>query len=231
MTWYTWLEQGRDINASPQVLDAVARTLLPYPHERAHLFRLADAPDGAAEQDCQSLPPTVRALLDQLDPYPACVALRTWTSWPGMTLTPPDGRPRRARCEEQELALARVHEHQALPGGHAQLAARPGGWSPSTAPRWRSAWPNHHLEVGRPGCPPPRRSSLSCGSGEITAPDMTKRYLHPRGGTAPAELHPPVGRPAVRHRMTTYTPAGPDTEARLHELHELHDRRRTRPAG
>ena len=40
VTWYTWLEQGRDINASSQVLDAVARTLLLDPHERDHLFRL-----------------------------------------------------------------------------------------------------------------------------------------------------------------------------------------------
>src|SRR6266516_8075282 len=38
VTWYTWLEQGRDIHASPQVLDAVARTLLLDPHERTHLF-------------------------------------------------------------------------------------------------------------------------------------------------------------------------------------------------
>ena len=44
VTWYTWLEQGRDINASPQVLNAVARTLLLDPHERDHLFRLADVP-------------------------------------------------------------------------------------------------------------------------------------------------------------------------------------------
>src|ERR1700686_4935927 len=42
VTWYTWLEQGRDINASPQVLDAVARTLLLDPHERDNLLRLGD---------------------------------------------------------------------------------------------------------------------------------------------------------------------------------------------
>src|SRR6266536_5913419 len=45
VTWYTWLEQGRDINASAQVLDAIARTLLFDPHERAHLFTLAGAQD------------------------------------------------------------------------------------------------------------------------------------------------------------------------------------------
>src|SRR5262249_35851141 len=38
VTWYTWLEQGRDINASAQVLEAIARTLLLDAHERAHLF-------------------------------------------------------------------------------------------------------------------------------------------------------------------------------------------------
>src|SRR5580700_3276530 len=70
VTWYTWLEQGRDINASPQVLDAVSRTLLLDPHEREHLFRLADVPDGTALGDCGSLPPTCQLLLDQLEPFP-----------------------------------------------------------------------------------------------------------------------------------------------------------------
>src|SRR5215469_4904382 len=73
VTWYTWLEQGRDINASPQVLDAVARTLLLDPHERDHLFRLADTADGNGQAECKSLPPTAQLLLDQLEPYPACI--------------------------------------------------------------------------------------------------------------------------------------------------------------
>src|ERR1700689_4930123 len=73
VTWYTWLEQGRDINASPQVLNAVARTLLLDPHEREHLFRLAEVADASPEAECQSLPPTTQLLLDKLDPYPAMV--------------------------------------------------------------------------------------------------------------------------------------------------------------
>src|SRR5258708_3665992 len=44
VTWYTWLEQGRPINASTQVLDAIARTLKLDPVERSHLFRLANLP-------------------------------------------------------------------------------------------------------------------------------------------------------------------------------------------
>src|ERR1700733_4012950 len=43
VTWYTWLEQGRPINASTQVLDAVAQTLRLDQAGRWHLYRLAEA--------------------------------------------------------------------------------------------------------------------------------------------------------------------------------------------
>ncbi|MGM1062024.1 helix-turn-helix transcriptional regulator [Saccharothrix sp. Mg75] len=41
-SWYTWLEQGRDIKVSDAVLDAVSEALRLSPAERAHLYRLAD---------------------------------------------------------------------------------------------------------------------------------------------------------------------------------------------
>lgn len=41
LSWYTWLEQGRDIKPSAQVLDALARVLELDVGERAHLFHLA----------------------------------------------------------------------------------------------------------------------------------------------------------------------------------------------
>src|ERR1700746_124978 len=43
VTWYTWLDQGREITASTQVLDAVANTLRLDRAEREHLYRLAEA--------------------------------------------------------------------------------------------------------------------------------------------------------------------------------------------
>src|SRR3569623_1156445 len=64
VTWYTWLEQGRDIRPSAQVLESLARTLLFDPHERAHLMLLGGVTDTAAEQDIASLPPGVLAMLD-----------------------------------------------------------------------------------------------------------------------------------------------------------------------
>ncbi|CAM5394934.1 helix-turn-helix domain-containing protein [Streptomyces xanthochromogenes] len=73
VTWYTWLEQARDIQVSPQVLDALARALLLDPSERSHLFALAAALDPAPNATCPSITPALRAMLDQLGPIPACI--------------------------------------------------------------------------------------------------------------------------------------------------------------
>ncbi|MFI6872761.1 helix-turn-helix transcriptional regulator [Streptomyces sp. NPDC050400] len=74
VTWYTWLEQGRPINASPQVLDAVARTLRLDLPEREHLYHLADVPFSPAHEDAgQSVRPEVQGVLDAVAPLPAVV--------------------------------------------------------------------------------------------------------------------------------------------------------------
>jgi MmyB-like transcription regulator ligand binding domain/Helix-turn-helix domain len=70
VTWYTWLEQGRPINASSQVLDAVASTLRLDGAERWHLYRLAEAlPVRSTETDV--VPEGVGAVLRSVEPYPA----------------------------------------------------------------------------------------------------------------------------------------------------------------
>ncbi|RMI32997.1 helix-turn-helix transcriptional regulator [Nocardia stercoris] len=72
VTWYTWLEQGRDINASMQVLDAIARTLALDPVEKAHLYRLADVPTiGTGWGEEESIPGELQGILDHLHPLPA----------------------------------------------------------------------------------------------------------------------------------------------------------------
>lgn len=67
VTWYTWLEQGRPINASTQVLDAIARTLRLDAAEHEHLYRLADAPrlSPAPRAPC-TVDLEVQQLLDSL---------------------------------------------------------------------------------------------------------------------------------------------------------------------
>ena len=74
VTWYTWLEQGRPINASAQVLDAVARTLRLDPPEREHLYHLAEVPyTSAPEALVQRVGPEIQGIIDALDPRPAVV--------------------------------------------------------------------------------------------------------------------------------------------------------------
>ncbi|MFK0046532.1 helix-turn-helix domain-containing protein [Streptomyces sp. NPDC090741] len=73
VTWYTWLEQAREIQVSPQVLDALARALLLDASERTHLFALAGSLDPTPHAPCPSVTPALRAMLDQLGPIPACV--------------------------------------------------------------------------------------------------------------------------------------------------------------
>jgi hypothetical protein len=74
VTWYTWLEQGRPIRASVQVLEAVARTLQLDTIERQHLFRLAELPDTTRPVESgPQLPPQVQVVLDGLSPMPASV--------------------------------------------------------------------------------------------------------------------------------------------------------------
>lgn len=73
VTWYTWLEQARDIRVSPQVLDAVARALRMDRAERGHLFALAGATDPVRGKECTGVPVPMRQMLDQLSPFPAVV--------------------------------------------------------------------------------------------------------------------------------------------------------------
>jgi transcriptional regulator with XRE-family HTH domain len=71
VTWYTWLEQGRDIRPSAQVLDAIARTMQFDAHEHSHLFTLAGVSTTTIAEECLGLCHTVQPLIDQLEPFPA----------------------------------------------------------------------------------------------------------------------------------------------------------------
>ena len=73
VTWYTWLEQGRPINASVQILDAISRTLRLDQAEREHLYRLADVPSVPDGPPGGCLSPEVQTVLDGLVPLPAAV--------------------------------------------------------------------------------------------------------------------------------------------------------------
>jgi transcriptional regulator with XRE-family HTH domain len=78
-TYYTFLEQGRDVRPSQQVLDSLARALQLTAAERAHLHKLVHgSPPAAAGLAPDTLSPTVAAIVDRLDPWPAYVSGRCW---------------------------------------------------------------------------------------------------------------------------------------------------------
>ncbi|MEU7004955.1 helix-turn-helix transcriptional regulator [Nonomuraea sp. NPDC046570] len=75
VTWYTWLEQGRPINVSIHVLQAIARALHLDDIERRHLHQLAGSSTPKAEPtECApGLTAAFQPVLDKLDPFPACL--------------------------------------------------------------------------------------------------------------------------------------------------------------
>ncbi|GAA0691369.1 helix-turn-helix transcriptional regulator [Kitasatospora atroaurantiaca] len=78
VTWYTWLEQSRDITVSRQVLDSLAHALRLTAAERRHLFTLAGTALPTEAPRRISVNPTLRALVDTLDPNPAHVINSCW---------------------------------------------------------------------------------------------------------------------------------------------------------
>jgi transcriptional regulator with XRE-family HTH domain len=84
VTWYAWLEQGRDINASRQVLEALSRVLRLTPPESGYLLTLGGYTPTAAPavSTPDAAPPHVQRLLDSLA-FPAFAVALDWsiTGW------------------------------------------------------------------------------------------------------------------------------------------------------
>lgn len=78
-SWYVWLEQGRDVHPSAQVLESVAQALRLTENERRHLFLLAGQPLPSPASPLEEyVSPALRQMLDDLNPTPACVIGRRW---------------------------------------------------------------------------------------------------------------------------------------------------------
>lgn len=78
-TWYTWLEQGREIRPSMQVLNALADALRLDEAERRHLFTLNNrqAPQAVSSAlECVDEP--LQRMLANLTHQPAYVLGRRW---------------------------------------------------------------------------------------------------------------------------------------------------------
>ncbi|WP_329350953.1 helix-turn-helix transcriptional regulator [Streptomyces sp. NBC_01261] len=222
VTWYTWLEQARDIQVSVQVLDALARTLFLDSSERAHLFQLAGAIDPRPATSCAVVTPALQTMLDQLDPIPACLQnsrydILAYNRTYGMLLCDLDAVPPEDRnCmilsythEEWQSSIVHLEKSQRLMaarfrGSMADHLADP-TWKTllkrlRTSPEFCEVWDRHEVM----GASPRRKEFRNTHVGRITV-DHTDLWLGPARGP----------------RMVTYAPADEESRARLEKLHEL----------
>ncbi|MEU1038383.1 helix-turn-helix transcriptional regulator [Streptomyces sp. NPDC005907] len=220
VTWYTWLEQARDIKVSVQVLDALARTLLLDPSERTHLFQLAGAVDPAPASVSPSVTPALRGVLEQLEPYPACVQnsrydILAYNRTYGLLLCDLDAVPPEDRnlmllsFTHEEWRASIVHLEEATRLMAAKFRAAMAGHL--AEPAWkalltrlraesadfRAAWDRHEV-VGSRG---KRKEFRNAHVGRVTV-DHTDLWLGPQTGP----------------RLVTYVPADDESRRRLRRL-------------
>jgi transcriptional regulator with XRE-family HTH domain len=174
LSWYTWLEQGRDIKPSAQVLDALARVLELDAGERAHLFHLARVELPLADAgSTQEAPPELVALVGALVPHPAYLLgprtdVLAWnraaTGLLGTPASAPDGpqnllwwlftstQPRGgAQWDETARAtLARFRAEHARRIGDAGFARLIDALERESE-RFRTLWSEHEIRTGHLG--------------------------------------------------------------------------------
>ena len=223
VTWYTWLEQGRDIHVSEQVLTAIARTLMLDRDERSHLFALAGATDQTIVNECHAVSPQLHATLAKLEPYPACVQtgkydvlaynraynnlIVSFDELPVedrncMWLLFTDPRWRKVVVEWEDAAARMVANLRGLMAEHVGDAT----WKSFVArlraasPEFAELWARH--EVRGIENKPKRLRHRELG---LLKFEMTNTWLAPRSG----------------RRMLVYVPADAETERRVQKLVEL----------
>ena len=227
VSWYTWLEQGRDIHPSPQVLDALARALRLDAAERATLFALARVelplPDGhgtpsrdGADDDYAELV----SLVEALHPTPAYLLgpltrILAWNPAASALLGSPDHLSGERRSL---LWMLLVDPGQARTNSGRERTAR------NMVARFRTEYARH---AGEPAyeqfiaelAERSPRFVQWWGEHEVTDTQRgTKTIEHPRLGTL--RLHHaqtiPTGAPDLR--LTVYAPADAATRAALATL-------------
>jgi transcriptional regulator with XRE-family HTH domain len=78
-TWYTWLEQARDVRPSRSVLDSLADALGLSPAEHAHLMLLGRGEEVSVDDlPRETVSDTLRRLVENLGPSPAVILGRRW---------------------------------------------------------------------------------------------------------------------------------------------------------
>lgn len=86
VSWYTWLEQGRDINASGAIIDAICRALLLDGTDRVYLYHLVGLGQPPAGNNTRRTTADTARLVSAVDgwmPWPAYVIDIAWATASG----------------------------------------------------------------------------------------------------------------------------------------------------
>jgi transcriptional regulator with XRE-family HTH domain len=227
VSWYTWLEQGRDIHPSPDVLDALARALRLDNAERATLFALARSelplPDGVDSEPSDNGGDgraQLVALVDALHPMPAYLIgpmtrILAWNRAASALFGSPDHLPADRRSLLWMLLID--------PGHDAANPARE-ATARNMVARFRSEYAQHAGDpayeefIAQLRAHSPRFAQW-WGEHEVNDTQRgTKTMEHPTLGTL--RLHHaqtvPSGAPDLR--LTVYAPADAATRAALATL-------------
>lgn len=141
-TWYTWIEQGRDVYVSAEVIDALCAALKFDDDTRRFVRRLAGKPDIESHDPPVVADPVLRRIVEDLLPSPACVVtncydMLAWNQAHVVLL----GDPLEFAQEHRNLIWMSL--------GNAQLRQRLMGW-PEAARAGiaylRSEWAKHPVD-------------------------------------------------------------------------------------
>ncbi len=219
-TWYTWLEQGRDIRPSRQVLDALARTLRLSPAEHEYALRLGG--HGAAPSAGGSaMPGHVQRLLDALTPSPAYVITASWSiaGWntayerfyPGVAAVPAEER------NLLRLVLTDPAVRDLLGNWSTDSRRFLAQFRAEVGPRLADPDVVDLVEGLRAASPEFREGWASHDVDRFTAGE--RRFEHPVVGTLLLEHHQLTPADAPGLHLVVYTAAeGTDAAAKLHRL-------------
>lgn len=221
LTWYTWLEQGRDVAASRQVIDALARTLRLDADEHRHLRFLAgfvEPDEERADADRARMQRLVDAVLpNAASVYDAAFDYLVWNSayvrlrhdplempaarrnllW--MMFTDTDNRLRMPRWESAARAvLSQLRDAMGRHPDDPRLTALVAGLR-AQSPEFRQWWSEYPVRRFRPA---------------------TITIRHPSVGEVELELFQsrPVENPGLL--LVVQVPATPIAAARLAALSE-----------
>ncbi len=126
-TWYTWLEQGRNVHPSEQILERLSSALGLSGAERDYLFMLAQRrPPPLIPGRLEPLRPAVQRMLDMIN-LPALVHTRRWDvlAWNGIwTRCFPDFGERPPGGRNLLRILLTDADFQRSPGEQEEIARR-----------------------------------------------------------------------------------------------------------